>query len=191
MEILNLYLLIPYTLLILVAFFVFYKAIRRPGLRWLNKITVIMLIVFTVIIFLPLLKVKLFFLPHILPDGLVLMLPKTLMLTISVVLLLFYIISAIKIWKGENTHVLKAVWIVIAALSITDVIWQALMFLVWLPLFTKPDAFSGEGIFRSILLAFMLNVTLITPLFWAIVSCMSLVKIRREKKRRLALQTAS
>ena len=86
---------------------------------------------------------------------------------------------------------LKAVWIVIAVFSITDVIWQALMFLVWLPLFTKPDSFSREGIFSSILLAFMLNVTMITPMFWAIVSCMSLVKIRREKKRRLALETAS
>lgn len=190
MEVFSLYLLIPYALLILVAFFVFYKAVKRPGLRWLNKATVITLIVFTVIIFLPLLKVKLYFLSQVLPDGLLLMLPKTSMLTISVILLLFYIISAVKIWKGENAHVLKAVWIVIAVLSIPDVVWQALLFLVWIPLFTRQD-FSREGIFSSILIAFMLNVTIIKPLFWAIVSCMSLVKIRRENKRRLALETAS
>ncbi|HEY1199747.1 MAG TPA: hypothetical protein VGE79_02150 [Niastella sp.] len=113
------------------------------------------------------------------------------MLTISVILILFYIISAIKLWKDGNTHVLKAVWIVIAVLSITDVVWKALQFFIWLPLFTRPDPFSGEGIFRSILIAFMLNMALITPLFWAIISCMSLVKIRRENKRRLAAEMAS
>ncbi|MCS3797260.1 hypothetical protein [Niastella sp. OAS944] len=190
MELLSFYLLIPYAVLILVAFIVFYNAVKRPGLRWLNKVTVITLIVFTVIIFLPVLKMRLYFLPHVLPDGILSMLPKTLMLTISAILVLFYIISAIKLWKGGNTHVLKAVWIVIAVLSITDVVWQALLFLVYVPLFTRQD-FSREGIFSTILIAFMLNVTIITPLFWAIISCMGLVKIRRENKRRLAEEMAS
>jgi len=192
MELLSFYLLIPYAVLIFVAFFVFYNAVKRPGLRWLNKVTVITLIVFIVIIFLPVLKTRLYFLPHVLPDGILTMLPKTLTLTISVILVLFYIISAIKLWKGGNTHVLKAVWIVIAVLSITDVVWQALQFLIWLPMFTQPGSFSSrEGIFSNILIAFMLNMALITPLFWAIISCMSLVKIRRENKRRLAVEMAS
>lgn len=128
MTLYSLFLLIPYALLLIVAFFVFYNAVKRPGLRWLNKLTVITLIVFTIIIFLPLLNVHLFFLPHILPDSILLALPNMLMLTLSVILLLFYIISAVKIWKGENVHVLKAVWIVIAVLSITDVGWQTLQF---------------------------------------------------------------
>lgn len=143
-----------------------------------------MLTVFTALLLLPVTGLELFFLPDLIPNKIIYMLPAMLMQMITVILLIFFVIATIKIWNGKNVHVLKAVWVAITVLSITDVCWQLIHFFSWLP-------YEQGGLLRNILLTLLLNMALITPVLWMVISWMSLKKINRENRLAMAQEITS
>lgn len=163
--------------------FILYKTIKSPGLKKLNRFTVILLAACVVIFFLPLLKINLIDLHELLPARLITRLSKPLALTIAIGLLLFFIISILKLWKGGNHQVLFAVWIVFAAGNILELIAQALIVYSLTGVIGKNnESFFDQITFRGGIYFLLLIKPFISPLFWFIISSICLSKIIREKR---------
>lgn len=177
-------------LLILIAISIFFKkVVKHPGLHQLNKFTIILMVASLAIFFLPALRIDLFFLSDLQLFRIIYDLPKMASLTMAIFLPLFFIVSAIKMRKGDNVHVLIAVWIVIVLLNLAKLTWEIFQFFPLMTIVSGPGS-SVTGVFENILLL-VLAKPFIAPLFWVIISCISLFKIRKETQGTPALQTPS
>lgn len=163
--------------------FIFYKIIKHPGVQKLNRFTVILLSVCVVMFFRPLLKIHLLDLHELLPARLITLADKPLALSLTICLILFFIISILKLWKGGNQHVLVAVWIVLAAVNIFELIAQVVVAYSYTEVVGEyNESFFDQITVRDGFYVLLLIKPFIRPLFWLIISCISLVKIRREKR---------
>lgn len=178
-------------LFILIAISIFFKkVVKQPGLHQLNKFTIILIVASLVIFFLPAVRINLIFLSELQLFRIIYVLPKMVSLTLTIFLPLFFIISAIKMRKGGNVHVLIAVWIIIVLLNLAKVTWEGFQFFPLMTIFSRPGS-SVTVFFENILLLLVLVKPFIAPLFWVIISCISLLKIRKETQGTPALQTPS
>jgi hypothetical protein len=176
------YLIIQVIVLSVLAF-IFNRIIKSPGLKKLNRFTVITLSVCVVIFFRPLLKINLFDIHELLPARLITSISKPLALTITICLLLFFIISILKLWKGGNLHVLIAVWIVLAAVNILELAIQTLILYSYTAVIGENDErFYDLMTVNNQFYLLLLIKPFISPLFWLFISCISLLKIRKEKR---------
>jgi hypothetical protein len=183
MEIFSLFIRLVYVLALVVLFFIFYKAVKVPGLQRLNKTTFILLIVITVLFILPFIGNIFFPIPNLAPYLVIYSFSKPLMLTVALGLLLFSVVYIIKTSKVENVHLLKAVWIVIIVVNSIDAVRLILQFISLMPLFTMSNtSFSQQGWLRPLFILLIFNTLFTTPLFWVIISWMNLRKINKEKK---------
>jgi hypothetical protein len=163
--------------------FIFNKTIKSPGLQKLNRFTVILLSACVIIFFLPLLKIHLIDLHELLPARLITRVNKPLALAIAICLLLFFIISILKLWKGGNLHVLIAVWIVLASVNISELIAQVLVVYSYTAVVGENnELFFDQITVREGFYLLLLIKPFISPLFWLIISCISVSKIRKEKR---------
>jgi hypothetical protein len=164
--------------------FIFNRIIKSPGLQKLNRFTVILLSVCIVVFFLPLLKIHLIDLHDLLPARLITMVNKPLALAITICLSLFFIISILKLRKGGNLHVLIAVWIVLAAVNIFELIAQVLVVYSYTTVVGEiNESYFDQITVRDGFYFLLLIKPFISPLFWLIISCISLSKIRKEKRK--------
>jgi hypothetical protein len=188
MHVIGLLQIVPF-LFILIAVLIFFKrVVKHPGLTELNKFTIILIVASLVLFFLPAARINLSFLSDLQLFRIIYVLPKMVSLTMTIFLSLFFIISAIKMRKGGQLYVLTAVWIVIVLLNLTELAWEGYKFFPLMTIFGRPGS-SVRGIFENILLLLILAKSFIAPLFWVIISCISLLKIRKENERTPALQT--
>ena len=179
-----LFIVIIQLLVLLGLSFIFNKTIKSPGVQKLNRFTVILLSVCIVIFFSPLLKIHLIDLHELLPARLITRVNKPLALSLTICLLLFFIISIVKLWKGGNLHVLIAVWIVLAVVNIFELIAQSFVVYSYTTVVGENnESFFDQVTVREGFYILLLIKPFINPLFWLIISCISLLKIRKEKRK--------
>ena len=178
----NLFIYGPYVILLILFVIFFYRAIRFHGITKLKKFTVVMLGAFVVAFALRYFKFGFFdWVPiqflKVAGNG------NTTNLLILLIMI-FFVISITKIRTEKNTKFLTVTWLIIGLFSVAFVCWLAYLYMLWdSPVFNQPNI---PGVI--IKPAAPINIYLkemIYPFLWVIACCISLWKIRKEKRRLL------
>jgi hypothetical protein len=191
---LNLIFIVPNILLLTAFMYFFYRAIGHTGLEKLKNFTIIVLSGFAILIVLITVVRDVFpTLPlnfvHVTGNQLV-------MLTLTFGLLIYFVIATIKIHKEKNARFLYISWLIIFLFNVADIAWKAYLFLTWEKKPVVLDAGDGAPLNPAKLIMEHVGprhdsiIRMIYPFCWVIVSSISLLKIRKEK-RKLALQSPS
>jgi hypothetical protein len=191
---LNLIFIIPPILLLTAFIYFFYRAIRHAGLERLKNFTIIILSGFAILIVLIAVVRDVF---SILPLNFVHVAGNQLvMLTLTFGLMIYFVLATIKIHKENNARFLYISWLIIFLFNVADLAWQAYLLLTWEKKPVVLDTGDGAPLNPAKLIMEHVRprpdyfIRMFYPFCWVIVSSISLLKIRKEK-RNLALQTPS
>jgi len=172
----------PYVILLIFFIFFYYRAISFHGITKLKKFTIAMLGVFVVAFALRYFKLSFFdWVPiqflKVAGNG------NTTNLLILLTMV-FFVFSITRIRTEKNTKFLSAVWLIIGLFSAAFVCWLAYLYLLWNAPVNNQQNIPGLVIKPAAPVNFYLK-EMIYPLLWVVVCCISLWKIRKEKRRLL------
>jgi len=109
--------------------------------------------------------------------------------------LAFFIVSLIYIWKEKTTPFLLLFWLLLVLLNLSDLAHRSYQYFTWVAPVLKKNATPFDIIEMRMILQVKNKERylqlMIYPLCWLIISAISLIKIYMEKRRSLAVQTAS
>jgi len=157
----------PYVILLILFIIFYYRAIRFYGISKLKNFTVVMLGAFVVAFALRFFKINFF-------DWIPIQFLKVAGTgnTTNLLILLamfFFVMSIAKIRTEKNARFLTINWLLYGLLSAAYIFWLAYLYML-----------LKESMSRS---AYMKQM--IYPFCWVLVSCISVWKIRKEKRRLL------
>jgi apolipoprotein N-acyltransferase len=177
----NLFIYGPYVILLILFIIFFYRAITFHGITKLKKFTVVMLGAFVVAFALRYFKFGLF-------DWVPIQFLKVAgngntTNSLILIMMVFFVISITKIRTEKNTKFLTINWLIIGLFSAAFTCWLAYFYIRW----NSPDnEFPATRLQLVIdqhkLRSFYLK-EMIYPFSWVVASCISLWKIRKEKRR--------
>jgi hypothetical protein len=189
-----LYLYVPLLLLLIFSGYFYIRAIKHPGLEKLKKFTSVLLGVIAAIVILAFLKYDMFHFLEYIPFSFWGVIDNSyIRLTLVFGLTIYFIISTKVIWHEQATGYLQIAWLLIFVFNIASITWYAYKYFTWQPRVINPtpdpsfianllhDHF-GPGIYAR---------NMIVPFIWNIVSCISLLKIRKENDASATLPPSS
>jgi hypothetical protein len=185
----NVFLFFLYLATFTVFIFFYYPAIRQSGLLKLKKFTEIMLLVFGCAVFFS----------RFVPADMIYKLPLRVLLVLGgaeyatplvIMVMVFFVYVAINIHKEEKPKLLTSAWLAIALLNIGDILLNAYYYNTWSSPDVSENASSVDIAMEHVLVQISYLYQMIYPACWVIVSCISLIKIIKERHKE-ALPTPS
>jgi len=171
----------PYVVLLILFLIFFYRAIRFYGVQKLKKFTVVMLGAFVVAFALRFFKFDFFdWVPiqflKIAGNG------NTTNLLI-LLMMIFFVTSITKIHIEKNARFLTLNWLLIGLFSVAFMGWLTYLYMAWEePVKKNPTSLLQINVDLHLVRDFYLK-QMIYPFLWVVVCCISLWKIKKEKRK--------
>jgi hypothetical protein len=175
----------PYFILLVLFIIFFYRAARFHGITKLKKFTVVMLGVFVVAFALRYFQFSFF-------DWVPIQFLKvagnanTINLLIFLTMI-FFVVSITKIRTEKNARMLTLNWLLIGLFSIAYIGWLAYLYMNW----KEPVINENASPVQKIIMTHIMSRSgytkqIIYPTCWVLVACISLWKIKKERRRMLS-----